>query len=363
VIFNSAGNLDLNNRNQTIGSLSGNGYVNLGSGTLTIGDDTNTAHSGGISGTGNLVKQGSGRLEFTTGGANSYNYTGTTTINEGTLACSTFVGPAKVTLADVPGATLEINSAMEVSSLNGGGVHGGNVYVSGALYVNNETDTTYAGVISGSAPGITKQGAGTLTLTGVNTFSGPMYINEGTVRLSGGDNRWSSRSTIQLSNGTLDISGHQTIGTLCGPMSGSGNISLNSGTLTVTQTSEAEYGYGGVISGVGGSFVKEGPGRLWLTGKSTYTGATIINSGILAVWPLMGQQTDGLPAATAVTLANAPGALLDLTACQQTIASLSGGGASGGNIDITGGRLIVGNGDSTTYAGIISGASGSLAAR
>ena len=70
--------LDLNNFNQTIGSLAGDGNVTLGSATLTTGgDNTSTTFAGGISGTGGLVKTGSGIMMLT--GINSY--TGGTTIN------------------------------------------------------------------------------------------------------------------------------------------------------------------------------------------------------------------------------------------------------------------------------------------
>jgi autotransporter-associated beta strand protein len=53
-----------------------------GTSTLTVGDATSTSIAGVISGTGNLVKQGSGTL--TLSGANTY--TGTTTVNAGTLS-------------------------------------------------------------------------------------------------------------------------------------------------------------------------------------------------------------------------------------------------------------------------------------
>ena len=62
--------LDLNSFNQAIGSLAGAGNVMLGSATLTTGNDnTSTAFSGGISGTGGLTKIGLGTL--TLSGANT----------------------------------------------------------------------------------------------------------------------------------------------------------------------------------------------------------------------------------------------------------------------------------------------------
>jgi outer membrane autotransporter protein len=78
----SGATLNLNSFNQTIGSLAGAGSVTLGSATLTTGaDNTNTTFSGAISGTGGVVKQGTGT--FTLTGVSSY--TGPTNINAGTL--------------------------------------------------------------------------------------------------------------------------------------------------------------------------------------------------------------------------------------------------------------------------------------
>ncbi len=61
--------LDLSGYNQTIGSLAGGGAagggVTLGGGTLCVGDTNITTYSGTISGTGSLVKQGSGTLTLT----------------------------------------------------------------------------------------------------------------------------------------------------------------------------------------------------------------------------------------------------------------------------------------------------------
>jgi autotransporter-associated beta strand protein/T5SS/PEP-CTERM-associated repeat protein len=78
----SGATLNLNGFNQTIGSLAGAGSAALGSATLTTGtDNTNTTFSGAISGTGGVVKQGTGT--FTLTGVSSY--TGPTNINAGTL--------------------------------------------------------------------------------------------------------------------------------------------------------------------------------------------------------------------------------------------------------------------------------------
>ena len=79
-VVNDAGTLALNNHNQIIGSLMGNGVVQLGTGTLTYTTQTNT-FSGSLIGTGGLTK--AGRSTFTVSGSSAY--AGDTNVNGGIL--------------------------------------------------------------------------------------------------------------------------------------------------------------------------------------------------------------------------------------------------------------------------------------
>src|SRR5262249_62049031 len=104
---------NLNNNAETIGSLAGAGNVTLGTATLiTGGNNTSTTFSGVMSGTGGLTKQGTG--VFTLSGTNTY--TGATTINAGTLQLAggtAIADTSAVTLANVAGATLDLNGSTE----------------------------------------------------------------------------------------------------------------------------------------------------------------------------------------------------------------------------------------------------------
>ncbi len=328
--------LDLNNYDLTIGSLAGGGTttrgsVTLGSGTLTTGNDSNTSYAGVISGTGSLVKTGTGT--FILSGTSTYSGgttlasgtlllgnnaalgTGTLTLDTGTLASSSTTARTlanstvingDITLGQASGGTgaLTLSGAMDL----GGAVR--------QITVNNAADTI-SGAISG-AGGITKAGTGTLTLTGANTYSG------GTTVSAGG------------------ITGNST--------SLQGSIT-NNALVTFNQTAAGTYA--GDMTGTG-AFTKTGTGALTLSGTNTYTGATTISAGILRAGV-----NNALSTTTAVTLANTAGAALDLNNFNLTIGSVAGGGTTGGSVTLGTGTLTTGNDSSTAYAGVISG-TGSL---
>jgi len=157
--------LKLNNYNQAIGSLAGAGTVDLGSATLTTGSDNkSTTFSGVISGSGKLVKTGSGTQTLT--GINLHS--GGTVVDAGTL------------IVGVGGAG-SLHSWVEVKSgarLGGSGTIGGSVTV---------------------ADGAT-HGAG--NSLGTQTINGN-YVNNGTLEVEATP----AGADKLVVNGTVDISG------------------------------------------------------------------------------------------------------------------------------------------------------------
>lgn len=179
----------------------------------------NLTVTGLISGSGELIKTGSASLILT----NNNTYTGGTTLSAGTL------------------------------QLGNGGTSGaitGNILNNASLVFNRSDSITYADIISGSGH-LLQAGNGTLTLTGLNAYTGGTTINSG---------------TLQIGNGG-------TTGAVSGDI-------LNNSTLVFNRADSLTYG--GAVSG-SGNFVKSGDGILTLTGLNSYTGSTTLNSGTLQI--------------------------------------------------------------------------------
>jgi len=108
---------------------------------------------------------------------------------------------------------------------------------------------------------------------------------------------------------------------------------------------------GGQLSGPGG-ISKRGSGTLTVgnSGSNGFTGPITIHEGTLQ---LSGAANE-LPTGATVTLDDVAGATLDLNNNSQTLANISGGGATGGNVSLGSARLTL-KAVSGTYGGIISG--------
>lgn len=145
------------------------------------------------------------------------------------------------------------NSSSGTLQVGEGGAAGtilGNVANSGTLAFDHSDTSTFGGNISGTGV-VTKSGAGTLILTGSAAHTGGTTISGG---------------TLQIGNGGTE-------GTITGPVANAGTLIFNrTGVSSVT----------GVISGTG-VLSKAGSGTLTLSANNSYSGATTLNAGILAV--------------------------------------------------------------------------------
>jgi filamentous hemagglutinin family protein len=165
-------------------------------------------------------------------GSNNVNIT---TIN----ATTPGAGTGNITVA----SDLSWSSAYALTLTAAGGISGsGNISMAGAagtgLVFNQTGNSTYSGNITGSNAKFTKQGAGTLTLTGSNTYAGLTTVSAGT--LKAGVNNAFGTGNITVDNiGALDLNGK----TLTNPgtfLTGNGAL-INNDAADVTYDGDVTY--------------------------------------------------------------------------------------------------------------------------
>jgi len=361
--------------------------------TLTVG--TSIDLQGGttsanviLAGTAGATKTTSGTV--TLSGANTY--TGTTTLNAGTLQLGVNgVGAVgAVTSGPVGTGTLALNGG-KLSSAGGSGrtlfnavTIGGNVILGDA--VNNGTLTFSAGVdLGGSARTLTtasnvnfngavsngsiiKDGSGILSLGGANTYNG-ITISGGTVSITGASVLGTGTITFNGGSISAGTSVNRSIANLVNFTGNAGFGGDGAGALTFSATADlggatrtlttaVDTTFSGIISNTGG-IDKAGASTLTLGGANTYTGNTKVSAGVLQLGnaralqnstldttsSLLGDASNGLKTAqTTLTLGGLSGNK-DLASVFTT--------TSGGYSGLTALTLNSGNGSSKSYSGII----------
>ncbi len=151
------------------------------------------------------------------------------------------------------------------------------------ITTNANHNLSISGVISetGVARSLIKDGAGTLTLSGANTYGGTTITN-GTIRVgatlvSGSVFGYGAVSFANVAGAGIDLNGfNATVAQLRDGGASGGNVNLGSNTLTISNIGGT---YNGVISGIGGNLNVNGSTGGNFTGSHTYTGVTTIGSG------------------------------------------------------------------------------------
>ena len=389
------------NANDTVGGVSLQGGAINGAAVLTSASAFDVQ-----SGSAAAILDGSVGLNKTTAGtvtlSGANTYTGATAITAGTLSISD--GAALGTTAGATtvssGATLALSGGIttgEAITLNGTGVASGGalrnlsgtndvtgvitlgsnasiMVDAGQLNVGDVTGSNVTLTVGGAAGdihltgpittgtgGLIKEGASTVWVEGINTFSGTTTINGGNLDVQNGS-ALSDTGLVQVNAGSLLVRTNETVGNIAG----AGNILIGTGaTLTTGDTSSTTFS--GQISNAG-ALTKAGSGTLTLSGSNAYAGATTVNDGVLEVTGSIGSlvvdvnaggslQADGSALAdlAAVTL-NGTGNLT-LTGAEVIGSLASGSGTS--TVTLNGNTLTTGGNDtSTTFAGVIDSAGG-----
>jgi len=263
---------DLNNFNETIGSVSADGAIALGNGTLTLMDSDTSTINGVVSGSGGItVNNGLLTLAGTTN-----SYSGLNTVNAGAISGTSIAnnganssfGRGNFALSgggEIRYAGNSVSTDRSITLGEGGGA----ISVSGV-----GTVLTSTGVISGNGS-LAKSGAGTLQLNANNTYTGDTYLYGGTLRLGASQRIGDTSQLVSASNTTFDLNNfNETIGSV----NLSGGLALGNATLTLINSAPSTVN--GVISGTGGLTVNNG--FLNLNGTTNpYSGFNTINSGTI----------------------------------------------------------------------------------
>ncbi len=267
-----AGNL---NNDGTAITLTSNTAVNIGNAVILSGGAA-AMTSGTINGTVTLGDTNN----------NAMNLSGPVTIagiagNGGLTGSNLGVTPIALTIV-TPGTGVTISGNIGECNFTSAGYNTTPVYLAG----------TYSSV--GSS--IIKAGAGTLTLSGNNSYTGGTMLNSGQLNINS-PTALGDPGTFTINGGTIDCT--QSGGVVLtnnNPQAwngdvyfvGSNSLDMGTGAVAMNGNTQVTVGantlsIGGAISNaIGSGLTKAGGGTLVLYGANTYTGMTTVNAGTLA---------------------------------------------------------------------------------
>ncbi len=179
------------------------------------------------------------------------------------------------------GATLDFNgNAATIFNLQGNTPSGG-----GTIRDDSSTLTIKGGNFAGQIIGTTNLSlaGGTLTLSGINSYTGATALLTGTLRGGAADSFAPLSPVIVASAATLDLGGFNEV---IGSLAGAGAVSNSDPRLAVLTAGgdNTSTVFSGVIHDDGPTgFTKTGTGTLTLSGVNTYSGPTTVAGGVLDV--------------------------------------------------------------------------------
>lgn len=215
--------------------------------------------------------------DYSTGGSATIANGGTTTFSNRSTADNADISNGAAATTDFSASS----GTWGGNRLSAGSIAGGGLFALGQNELDvggNNLSTAVSGVIAdggasgGTGASLVKDGTGTLTLSGNNTYSGGTRIDGGTVAISADSNLGTAGSNLAFAGGTLRFLAGVTTNRAVTLYTSGGIVDTNGNNATFVST----------VSGAG-SLTKTGTGTLTLSGNNTYSGGTAIDGGTLQI--------------------------------------------------------------------------------
>ncbi|MCC5849792.1 MAG: autotransporter-associated beta strand repeat-containing protein, partial [Verrucomicrobia bacterium] len=304
-----AGVLDLQDFDQTLPGLFGNGTVQMDGATLILADAADRSFTGTLSGNGILRKTGAATLAL---GGSGHDFDGEIRVENGVLALlpGTVFSAATRFHVDTDASLVLPDGDFALANLSGAGSL---QTANGRLTISTAESLEFSGNITGM-DGLTKTGSGTLTLSGGNNWTSELRVEQGTLVLQGAQTLPDDLPVFVAAGATLRIEGFTA---RIASLSGGGTVALDAQS-TLHLAFEGAQTVTAPLTG-GGGLTVDGDGILTLAAANTLEGSITVANGTLRLG-----HADALSTTDALEVAE--GATLDLNDHDLTLAWLSGGG-------------------------------------
>lgn len=330
----------------SIDNTTGISIVNSSAGLVFNRSDSGLVINQTISGVGTVTQAGTGMTTLT--GSNTY--TGTTSITAGALQLGDGSDDHNGTISNSSNVSAAANTTL--------------------IYNTAGSPVAYSGNISG-AGAVIKNGTGTQTLAGTNSYTGKTTINTGILKFAKQTALYNNGTAAAWTTANIDVKAGATLAVDVGGTGGftsanldtlqglgAANGGFESGSFLGIDTTNGDFSYLSNIADPSGNtlgLTKLGANKLTLGGANTYTGATTVSAGELDV-------TGSIAAGSSVSVTN--GATLGGSGTIHGTTTVTNGAVNGDNLTLTGAVTFNGNntlrGTVTASNGLTVASSGAL---
>jgi len=269
----------------------GTSALTIQNGTLTAGGANNTAgelivtvnSANPVAISATIADNGVGTATLTKAGATTLTLTGTNTYSGGTNLSGGTLSLASAGALGTIGTISFQGGALQATAANTTDYSTRFSTAAGQAYVidTNGQAVTWAAALSSSGGTLTKNGNGTLTLSGANSYTGKTLINAGTLAVAadaglGAAPAGTVADQLTINGGTLQPTA--TFST-----SANRGVSIGASGGTVTDNAGVGFNITSPLAG-SGALTKTGAGALTLSNSlSTFTGTYTVTGGRLGV--------------------------------------------------------------------------------